>query len=106
MWPRRCAQRSPRARTPGGRHVPRLPPVSHRRLAVLTYLARQQAGAQLEQWRAAKSAASEAIARRRADPPTTMPWGAIRPPWLAAEVGELGLAALRALKARVDPVVS
>ena len=69
-----------------------------------TYFARQQAGAELEQWQAAKAAASGAIMRAGATITHHHAVGADHAPWLAAEVGELGVAALRAIKARVDPV--
>jgi alkyldihydroxyacetonephosphate synthase len=68
-----------------------------------TFLARQQAGTELEQWQAAKTAASEAIASAAATITHHHGVGTDHAPWLGAEVGELGLAALRAVKARVDP---
>jgi alkyldihydroxyacetonephosphate synthase len=68
-----------------------------------TFLARQQAGAELEQWQVAKIAASEVIASAGATISHHHAVGTDHVPWLGAEVGELGLAALRAVKARVDP---
>ncbi|MDP1850783.1 MAG: FAD-binding oxidoreductase, partial [Solirubrobacteraceae bacterium] len=68
-----------------------------------TFLARRQAGAELEQWRAAKQAASEAISTAGATITHHHAIGRDHAPWLAAEVGELGIAALRAVKAHVDP---
>lgn len=68
-----------------------------------TFLARRQGGAELEQWRAAKRAASDAIAAAGATITHHHAVGADHLPWLAAEVGELGIEALRAIKARVDP---
>ena len=68
-----------------------------------TYCARQAPGGELEQWRAAKHAASEAIARAGATISHHHAVGTDHAPWLASEVGELGLAALRAVKAQVDP---
>ncbi|HWC26842.1 MAG TPA: FAD-binding oxidoreductase [Solirubrobacteraceae bacterium] len=68
-----------------------------------TFLARQQPGAELEQWRAAKDAASAAISRAGATITHPHGGGADHAPWLASEVGELGIEALRALKAHVDP---
>jgi alkyldihydroxyacetonephosphate synthase len=68
-----------------------------------TFLARQQAGAELEQWQAAKVAASAAISNAGATITHHHGVGRDHAPWLAAEVGELGIAALRAVKARVDP---
>ncbi len=69
----------------------------------VTYFARQERGAELEQWRAAKSAASDAIVRARATITHHHAVGTDHAPWLPAEIGELGVAALRAVKARVDP---
>ena len=68
-----------------------------------TFLARQQAGAELEQWRAAKAAASDAIRAAGATITHHHAVGTDHAPWLAAEVGDLGIEALRAVKARVDP---
>jgi alkyldihydroxyacetonephosphate synthase len=68
-----------------------------------TFLARQQTGAELEQWQAAKTAAGDVIASAPATITHHHAVGTDHAPWLAAEVGELGLAALRAVKARVDP---
>jgi len=68
-----------------------------------TYLARQQPGAELEQWRAAKRAAGEAITSAGATITHHHAVGTDHAAWLRAEIGELGLAALRAVKAQVDP---
>jgi alkyldihydroxyacetonephosphate synthase len=68
-----------------------------------TFLARQEPGSELEQWQAAKTAASEVIAGARATITHHHAVGTDHARWLQAEVGELGLAALRAVKARVDP---
>jgi alkyldihydroxyacetonephosphate synthase len=68
-----------------------------------TYLARQQGGAELEQWRAAKTAASKAIASAGATITHHHAVGTDHAPWLRAEIGDLGLAALRAVKAQLDP---
>jgi alkyldihydroxyacetonephosphate synthase len=68
-----------------------------------TFLARQHLGAELEQWHAAKSSASDAISRAGATITHHHAVGRDHAPWLPAEVGELGIAALRAVKARVDP---
>ena len=68
-----------------------------------TCLARQQAGAELEQWQAAKAAASDAITRAGATISHHHAVGTDHATWLAGEVGDVGLAALRAVKARVDP---
>ena len=68
-----------------------------------TFLARQQPGAELEQWEAAKTAASAAISGAGATITHHHGVGRDHAPWLAAEVGELGIAALRAVKASIDP---
>jgi alkyldihydroxyacetonephosphate synthase len=68
-----------------------------------TFLARQQPGAEHAQWQAAKHAASEAISAAGATISHHHAVGSDHAPWLQAEVGTLGIAALRAVKARVDP---
>jgi alkyldihydroxyacetonephosphate synthase len=69
-----------------------------------TFLARQETGAELEQWHAAKAAASEAILAAGATITHHHAVGRDHAPWLAGEVGEHGVAALRAAKAALDPV--
>jgi alkyldihydroxyacetonephosphate synthase len=68
-----------------------------------TFLARQAPGAELAQWQAAKQAASEAISAAGATITHHHAIGRDHAPWLEAEVGALGIAALQAVKARVDP---
>jgi alkyldihydroxyacetonephosphate synthase len=68
-----------------------------------TFLARQETGAELEQWHAAKAAASDAIAAAGATITHHHAVGRDHAPWLAGEVGELGLALLRSAKATLDP---
>lgn len=68
-----------------------------------TALARQEPGAELEQWRAAKAAATEAIVARRATITHHHAVGRDHAPWLEREIGPTGLAALRAVKERLDP---
>jgi len=68
-----------------------------------TVLARAEEGAELEQWRAAKRAASEAIASRRATITHHHAVGADHRPWIEREVGGLGVEVLRAAKERLDP---
>ena len=68
-----------------------------------TFLARRQIGAELAQWQAAKQAASEAISAAGATITHQHAVGRDHAPWLQAEVGALGIAALQAVKARVDP---
>jgi len=68
-----------------------------------TFLARQEAEAPLDQWRAAKSAASEAIMAGGGTITHHHAVGRDHAPWMRAEVGELGLELLRAAKGRLDP---
>jgi alkyldihydroxyacetonephosphate synthase len=68
-----------------------------------TFLARSERGSELEQWRAAKSAAGEAIIAAGATITHHHAVGRDHAPWLAAEIGDLGLEVLRATKARLDP---
>ena len=67
-----------------------------------TFLARQS-GAPLEQWRAAKSAASEAIVAAGGTITHHHAVGRDHAAWMPAEVGELGLGVIRAAKERLDP---
>jgi alkyldihydroxyacetonephosphate synthase len=68
-----------------------------------TWLARREDGAELDQWRAAKSAAGDAIVAHGGTITHHHAVGRDHTPWIAAEVGELGVAALRAVKERLDP---
>jgi alkyldihydroxyacetonephosphate synthase len=68
-----------------------------------TFLARQDGEAPLEQWRAAKSAASEAIVAAGGTITHHHAVGRDHAPWMKAEVGELGLELIRAAKERLDP---
>jgi alkyldihydroxyacetonephosphate synthase len=67
-----------------------------------TFLARQS-DAPLEQWRAAKSAASEAIVANGGTITHHHAVGRDHAEWMGAEVGEMGLALIRAAKERLDP---
>jgi alkyldihydroxyacetonephosphate synthase len=67
-----------------------------------TFLARQ-AEAPLEQWRAAKAAASEAIVAAGGTITHHHAVGRDHAAWMRAEVGELGLDVIRAAKERLDP---
>ena len=67
-----------------------------------TFLARQEEDA-LAQWRAAKTAASEAIVAGGGTITHHHAVGRDHRPWMRAEVGELGIELLRAAKARLDP---
>jgi alkyldihydroxyacetonephosphate synthase len=68
-----------------------------------TFLARQERGAELMQWREAKRAASEAIVSAGATITHHHAVGSDHAPWMRAEVGDLGLGLLRAAKGRLDP---
>ena len=68
-----------------------------------TFLARQESEAPLEQWRAAKSAASDAIVANGGTITHHHAVGRDHAPWMRAEVGELGLELIRAAKERLDP---
>jgi alkyldihydroxyacetonephosphate synthase len=68
-----------------------------------TFLARQQEGAEIEQWDAAKRAACDAIVGQGATITHHHAIGRDHVPWMRAEVGDTGLQALRAVKERLDP---
>jgi alkyldihydroxyacetonephosphate synthase len=68
-----------------------------------TFLARQERGAEIEQWAAAKRAASETIVAQGATITHHHAVGTDHAPYLEAEAGTLGIAALRAVKAELDP---
>ncbi len=68
-----------------------------------TFLARRQPGAELAQWQAAKQAASDAISTAGATITHHHAVGVDHAPWLRTEIGDLGVAALEAVKGRVDP---
>ncbi|GFG69955.1 flavoprotein [Mycolicibacter senuensis] len=62
-----------------------------------------QRGNPIDQWMAAKTAASEAIMRNGGTITHHHAVGADHRPWMADEVGELGVQVLRAVKATLDP---
>ena len=68
-----------------------------------TVLAAQDPADPAEQWRRAKRAAGDAIAAAGATITHHHAVGRDHVPWLAAELGDAGLAALRAVKAELDP---
>jgi len=68
-----------------------------------TFIARQRAGAEIEQWRAVKRAASEAIVSGGGTITHHHAVGRDHAPWLEREIGVEGVAAIRALKAELDP---
>jgi alkyldihydroxyacetonephosphate synthase len=68
-----------------------------------TVLARRDGDDPVGQWQRAKSSVMEALAAAGATLTHHHAVGADHAPWLAAEVGELGVDVLRAVKARLDP---
>jgi alkyldihydroxyacetonephosphate synthase len=68
-----------------------------------TFVARGNPGGELEHWRTVKAAASEAIVATGGTITHHHAVGRDHAPYMAAEVGELGLEALRTLKERLDP---
>jgi alkyldihydroxyacetonephosphate synthase len=68
-----------------------------------TFFARARRGEELEQWRQAKTAACEAIVATEGTITHHHAVGRDHAPYMRAEVGELGLDALRAVKERLDP---
>ena len=68
-----------------------------------TFLMPGRAGEELEQWRAAKTAACDAIVAAGGTITHHHAIGRDHVPWLVHEDGELGLDALRAAKERLDP---
>ncbi|MGE5407216.1 MAG: FAD-binding oxidoreductase [Syntrophothermus sp.] len=68
-----------------------------------TFVARARRGAEVEQWRAVKRAASEAIVACGGTITHHHGVGRDHSPYMEAEVGETGLEVLRAVKAQLDP---
>jgi alkyldihydroxyacetonephosphate synthase len=68
-----------------------------------TFAARGRRGEEIAQWRAAKTAACEAIVATGGTITHHHAVGRDHAPYMGAEVGEVGLEALRALKQRLDP---
>jgi alkyldihydroxyacetonephosphate synthase len=68
-----------------------------------TFIARRRPGEEIEQWRSVKIAACEAIVRAGGTITHHHAVGRDHAPYMPAEVGELGLDALRAVKQRLDP---
>jgi alkyldihydroxyacetonephosphate synthase len=62
-----------------------------------------QRGNPIEQWRQAKTAASDAMVRSGATITHHHAVGVDHRPWMPAEVGDLGVEVLRAVKATLDP---
>jgi alkyldihydroxyacetonephosphate synthase len=89
--------------TPGGVmcHISHLYPTGCS--LYFTFLARSDTRAPMEQWHAAKAAAGDAIVACGGSITHHHAVGRDHAPWLAPEVGELGLGLLEAAKARLDP---
>jgi alkyldihydroxyacetonephosphate synthase len=68
-----------------------------------TFLARRESGAEIDQWRAAKAAACDAIVGTGGTITHHHAVGRDHVPWMTAELGELGVELLRAAKERLDP---
>lgn len=68
-----------------------------------TFLSGRKAGAELEQWRAVKTAACEAIVAAGGTITHHHAVGTDHAPYMPAEIGAQGIEALRAIKERFDP---
>jgi alkyldihydroxyacetonephosphate synthase len=68
-----------------------------------TFMAGARAGEEMAQWRAAKTAATDAIVAAGGTITHHHAVGRDHARWLRAEVGEMGVGALRAVKAELDP---
>jgi alkyldihydroxyacetonephosphate synthase len=68
-----------------------------------TFMAAQQRGEEMEQWRVAKSAASDAIVGNGGTITHHHGIGRDHAPWMRAEIGDAGIELLRAAKRRLDP---
>ena len=68
-----------------------------------TFMAAQDIGREIEQWRAAKTAACDAIIAAGGTITHHHAIGADHAPWMRAEIGDVGIDLLRAVKARLDP---
>jgi alkyldihydroxyacetonephosphate synthase len=68
-----------------------------------TFMAAQRYGQEIEQWRAAKTAASEAIVNAGGTITHHHAIGRDHAPWMRAEIGDVGIDVLRAAKGRLDP---
>jgi alkyldihydroxyacetonephosphate synthase len=68
-----------------------------------TFFARARPGEELEQWRQAKTAACEAIVAHEGTITHHHAVGRDHAPYMPAEIGELGVETLRAVKERLDP---
>jgi alkyldihydroxyacetonephosphate synthase len=68
-----------------------------------TFLARRRPGTEIEQWRLVKAAACKAIVEAGGTITHHHAVGRDHAPYMGAEIGELGIEVLRAVKERLDP---
>src|SRR3954453_14266068 len=68
-----------------------------------TFFARSRRGEELDQWREAKTAACEGIVAAEGTITHHHAVGRDHAPYMRAEIGELGIDALRAVRERLDP---
>ncbi len=68
-----------------------------------TFIARQRAGEEIEQWQTVKAAASAAIVDGGGTITHHHAVGRDHAPWMEREIGSAGVSALRALKSELDP---
>jgi alkyldihydroxyacetonephosphate synthase len=68
-----------------------------------TWVARQRVGGELDQWHEAKTAASDAIIAHGGTITHHHAVGTDHRAWMTDEIGDLGVAVLRAVKDRLDP---
>jgi alkyldihydroxyacetonephosphate synthase len=68
-----------------------------------TWIARRRFGEEIEQWRAVKTAACDAIVATQGTITHHHAVGRDHVPYMEAEIGDLGLDVLRAVKRRLDP---
>jgi alkyldihydroxyacetonephosphate synthase len=66
-------------------------------------MAAQDRGREIEQWRAAKTAACDAIVEAGGTITHHHAIGADHAAWMRAEIGDVGIDLLRAAQARLDP---
>jgi alkyldihydroxyacetonephosphate synthase len=68
-----------------------------------TFMARQQAGRELEQWQLIKEAATETIIKHGGALSHHHGIGSMHKPWVQSYLGPEGLAFLEQLKRKIDP---
>ena len=83
--------------------MPRFPPLQLGASLYFTFIARQEQGAEVDQWWTAKAAAGDAIVANGGTITHHHGVGRDHTAWMAAEVGAVGLDVLRAAKERLDP---